>query len=34
MQFIRTADFMQYLFDQPAVAEKAAGIVDGILAGR
>jgi hypothetical protein len=32
MQFIRTADFMQYLFDRPAVAAKAGRIVDGILA--
>lgn len=31
---IRSADFLQYLFDQPAVAEMAARIVDGVLAGR
>lgn len=34
MKFIRTVEFMQYLFDQPATARKAAGIVDGILAAR
>jgi hypothetical protein len=32
MQFIRTGEFMQYLFDRPAVAEKAGRIVAGILA--
>jgi hypothetical protein len=32
MQFIRSAEFMQYLFDRPAVATKAGRIVDGILA--
>lgn len=34
MQFIRTGEFLQYVFDQPAVAEKAGRIVDGILAAR
>ncbi len=33
-QFIRTTDFLQYLFDRPASAEKASRIVDGILAAR
>lgn len=32
MQFIRTDEFMQYLFDGPATAAKAGRIVDGILA--
>lgn len=32
MQFIRTGEFMQYLFDRPRVAAKAGRIVDGILA--
>jgi hypothetical protein len=32
MQFIRSAEFMQYLFDRPAVASTAGRIVDGILA--
>lgn len=31
MQFIRTAEFMQYLFDRPTVAQQAGRIVDGIL---
>jgi hypothetical protein len=34
MEFIRTAAFMQYLFDRPATAQRAAVIVDGILDGR
>jgi Transposase DDE domain len=34
MEFIRTATFMQYLFDRPATARRAAMIVDGILGGR
>lgn len=33
MQFIRSGEFMQYLFDRPAVAVKAGRIVEGILAG-
>lgn len=32
MQFIRAAEFMQYLFDRPTHAEQAGRIVDGILA--
>ena len=32
MQFIRSAEFMQYLFDRPASAQHAGRIVDGILA--
>jgi hypothetical protein len=32
MQFSRSAEFMQYLFDRPVVASKAGRIVDGILA--
>ncbi|HPL80815.1 MAG TPA: transposase [Burkholderiaceae bacterium] len=31
MQFIRSAEFMQYLFDRPTVAVQAGRIVDGIL---
>ncbi len=31
MQFIRSAEFMQYLFDRPTVAGQAGRIVDGIL---
>jgi hypothetical protein len=34
MQFIRTAAFMQYLFDRPATAQHAAVIVEAILDGR
>ena len=34
MKFIRTAAFMQYLFDRPATAQHAAAIVDAILDGR
>lgn len=32
MQFTRSAEFMQYLFDRPSDAAKAGRIVDGILA--
>jgi hypothetical protein len=32
MQFIRAAEFMQYLFDRPTLAQQAGRIVDGILA--
>jgi len=32
MQCIRTGEFMQHLFDRPALAEQAGHIVDGLLA--